>query len=95
MNSSLYDSFLHSECSDQKVVTSLLDNRLVSGSQGIHGKNHTEVCKRVVTVYNLLVFTWRPVLPMPSIYRAWQLCFQNGRHLGSHKERRDWPQYCL
>ena len=21
--------------------------------------------------------------------------FQNGRHLGLHKERRDWPQYCL
>ena len=21
--------------------------------------------------------------------------FQNGRHLGSHKERRDWPQYGL
>ena len=21
--------------------------------------------------------------------------FQNGRQLGSHKERRDWSQYCL
>ena len=21
--------------------------------------------------------------------------FQNGRHLGSHRERRYWPQYCL